>query len=86
MIRNEHGAITLSADETNALAMLVVVHHLEDVEEWLDWEDLPLLDADGFNQVVDAIRDQASAVSMVLTQLERATDTDARYLRSEVLA
>ena len=84
MIHVTSGAVVLEHDETVALGMLVAIRKLEDAAEWLEWEDLPQLDQDGFDMVIDAIRDQAGQMSTALGRYERANDIDARRLMSEV--
>ena len=53
----ERPLIVLTEEETIALAMRLAVRNLNDCDEWLNWEDVPLLDEDGFDRLTDAMTD-----------------------------
>lgn len=76
--------IVLTEEETMALAMRLVVRHLNDTNEWLDWEDVPLLDEDGFNRLIDHVCDIRIGLERQTVAYERAADVDSREIESRV--
>jgi hypothetical protein len=82
--RNKHGAIVLTEYEATALANLIALRKLADVEDWHYWEDLPLLTAEGFEEVNEAIKAQADQLASTLASFEATTGVDSRQVYGEV--
>lgn len=83
---NGEGALVLTSDETMALAADVAARHLEDVETWLEWEDLPQLTAEGFNLVCASVRLNATSIAAQLKAFERSSDVDVYEVRERATA
>jgi hypothetical protein len=84
MKKNDEGAIVLTDNEAAALGLLVAIRKLADVEDWLLWEDLPLLTAGGFEDVSDAVRAQSDLLRIALRKFEASTDIDSRQVYGDV--
>lgn len=79
----ERPLIVLTEEETIALAMRLAVRNLNDTH-WLDWEDVPLLDEDGFGRIVDAVADFCIGLARKLHTYERESDVDSAEIESRV--
>jgi hypothetical protein len=76
----------LNVNEAAALALLLVARRIEDVEWWLDWEDLPNLDEYSIGLVADQMTDVARLVRSHLDLFENESDIDSRDLLSRATA
>ncbi len=70
--------IDLTDHEVEVLAAWVAALQLDDVREWLDWEELPLLTEDCFERVADAIRKIGTGLANAITSSD---DPNALYAR-----
>lgn len=74
----------LTEEETVALAMRLAVRNLNDCDEWLNWEDVPLLDEDGFDRLTDAMTDVRIGLERKLSRYEQEFDVDSAEIESRV--
>jgi hypothetical protein len=76
----------LSKDEAAALALLLVARKIEDVEWWLDWEDLPNLDEYSIGLVADQMASVSQSVRATLSVFETQAEVDSRDVLSRATA
>lgn len=82
--RRPDEAVILNETETRALAMRRVLWALTNHDEWLEWEDVPLLDEDGFNRLSDALDDIRNWWTEHLRDFERVEDVDSAEVEGRV--
>ena len=76
--------IVLTQKETELLAMRRVMWALVNAEEWLEWEDLPLLDEAGFDRVRAEVKAIEEWWVRRLMSAEREHDIDSAEVESRV--
>lgn len=76
--------IVLTQKETELLAMRRVMWALVNAEEWLEWEDLPLLDEAGFDRVRAEVKAIEEWWVRRLMRAERDHDIDSAEVESRV--
>jgi len=76
--------IVLTQKETELLAMRRVMWALVNAEEWLEWEDLPLLDEAGFDRVRAEVKAIEEWWVRRLMIAEREHDIDSAEVESRV--
>jgi hypothetical protein len=54
--------VRLTADEVQSLAWFLAGRMLTDAREWLDWEDVPLLDEGTYDLLVDVVAARGRAM------------------------
>lgn len=79
MTRNEIGGLSLTDDETKALARYLIARHVQGVVEYggdIEWESVPELDEDTWYMVEEALRNE---VDEMFKHVD-VNGVDARYV------
>lgn len=69
--------VALTRRETSLLAARIVARHSRAVEDWLLWEDYPLLSQAGFEELCDAVRRQADDTLRACDRIGEVSGMDA---------
>lgn len=72
----------LTADEATALAKRVVADHLYD-NQWLQWEDLPLLGEFAFDRLAEAVDAEVASIFQASLQWDRSMNIDSQQLKEQ---
>lgn len=72
--------VVLTVDEAAVLALRLIVEHLHVDDEWLMWEDVPLLAEGSFEMVEEAVKSHVRQLTVGLTRQERLLDIDSAHL------
>lgn len=68
-MRDDGDGIVLTGPEAVALGFKMAADQLEETQDWLHWEDVPLLTLDAFEMVNEAIR--VEVADLVTERLKR---------------
>jgi hypothetical protein len=69
-------AVQLTAAETNMLALRLCIDRIDRSWDWLEWEDVPLLDEAGFDRTLESVRGWKAHLDFVLNAAATADDVD----------